>query len=581
MDRQDHIRRLQDGQLFDLLVIGGGATGCGIALDAATRGLRVALVERDDFAQGTSSKSTKLVHGGVRYLEKAILKADREQFNLVREGLRERGRLLHNAPHLAHAIRLMTPVKTWFQAAYIFIGLVLYDLLAGRLALGRSRLVTRATAQKLFPQLNLDGYAAAVIYCDGQFNDARMAVTLARTAASYGAVCANHVEVTGLVKENGRVSGATLHDRLTGQVWDVAAKGVVNATGPFADAIRRMDDPQAQDMLKVSSGIHILLPAGTTPDDISLMIPSTEDGRVLFMIPWQGHVLFGTTDEPAEVAFDPAPEKRDVDYLLRYACAYLRKPVTRDDVLAVWNGLRPLVFNPKKKNTQELARTHVLEQSPSGLLTMTGGKWTSYRSMAEDAVDAACAAFGLAPGRKSATGRLRLLGSRAFYPEAWRDLAARQGLDPALARSLYSLYGDEAGTVLEIGRQDEDLMRPIHPDHPFLGAQVVFAVRHEMARHVGDVLLRRLPLGLVEMAHAREAAPAVAAIMGRELGWDERHCATEVESVCRLLDAWFSGHGAPTLPRTNALAEAGLDNRSLSGPEGGRQTSEALQEGSS
>ena len=575
MDRQEHLGRLQDGSPFDLLVIGGGATGCGIALDAATRGLRVALVERDDFAQGTSSKSTKLVHGGVRYLEKAILKADREQFDLVREGLRERGRLLQNAPHLAHSIRLMTPVKTWFQAAYIFAGLVLYDILAGRLSLGRSRIVSRARAQKLFPQLNLDGYKAAVIYADGQFNDARMAVTLARTAASHGAVCANHVEVTGLVKEDGRVRGARLLDRISGRAWTVAARGVVNATGPFADAVRRMDDPEAKTMLKVSSGIHILLAAETTPGDLSLMIPSTEDGRVLFMIPWQGHVLFGTTDEPADIAYDPAPEPKDVDYLLRYANAYLRRTVTRDDILAVWNGLRPLVFDPQKGSTQELARTHVLTESPSGLLTMAGGKWTSYRAMAEDAVDAACLACGLGQGRACVTRDMRLVGSRGYYPDAWRDLAAREGVEPALARSLCSLYGDEAGEVLRLGRE-LDLMRPIHPQHPYIGAEVVFAVRREMATHLGDVLLRRLPLGLVDMGHAREAAPAVAAIMGRELGWDETRQASEVENVCRLLDAWFSGTEASQVRRTNTVAEAGVDNRSSLRSEGAGLTAQAL-----
>ncbi|KHK03533.1 glycerol-3-phosphate dehydrogenase/oxidase [Desulfovibrio sp. TomC] len=575
MDRQEHLRRLQDGEPFDLLVIGGGATGCGIALDAATRGLRVALVERDDFAQGTSSKSTKLVHGGVRYLEKAILKLDKDQFNLVREGLRERGRLLKNAPHLAHAIRLMTPVKTWFQAAYIFAGLVLYDLLAGRLSLGRSRLVTRGTAQKLFPQLNLDGYVAAVIYADGQFNDARMAVSLARTAAAHGAICANHVEVTGLVKEDGRIRGAQVRDRIDGRTWTIAAKGVVNATGPFADAVRRLDDPQAPDTLKVSSGIHILLSADTTPDDLSLMIPSTEDGRVLFMIPWQGHVLFGTTDEPAGVEFDPVPQCKDVDYLLRYAGAYLRRPVAHKDILAVWNGLRPLVFDPKKKNTQELARTHVLTQSPSGLLTMAGGKWTSYRAMAEDAVDAACLAFGLDRGRPCVTQELHLLGSKAYYPDAWRDLAVREGLDPDLVRSLFLLHGDETMQVVALGRA-LDLMQPIHPSHPYIGAQVVFAVRREMARHVSDVLLRRLPLGLVDMAHAREAAPVVAAIMGRELGWDETRRTHEVESVCRLLEAWYTGYDPADARQAKNVAEADLEKQSLLPAQGKRPTAEAM-----
>jgi glycerol-3-phosphate dehydrogenase len=575
MNRQENLRRLQDGKEFDLLVIGGGATGCGIVLDAATRGLEAALVERDDFAQGTSSKSTKLVHGGVRYLEKAILKCDKEQFNLVREGLRERGYLLRNASHLAHSIRLMTPVKTWFQAAYIFAGLVLYDLLAGRLSLGRSRLVRRATAQRLFPQLNLDGYVAAIIYYDGQFNDARMAVTLARTAVAHGAACANHVEVTDLVKENGQVRGAVVRDRLTGASWTIKAKGVVNATGPFADSIRRMDDPKAAAMLKVSSGIHILLDSKITPPDMSLMIPHTDDGRVLFMIPWMGHVLFGTTDEPAQIQNDPIPSEKDVAYLLDYARQYLRQPVTRDDVLAVWSGLRPLVFDPCKSSTQELARTHIINMSASGLLTMAGGKWTSYRCMAEDAVDAACAAFDLGSGLACATRELRLLGSRGHVPGAAEELARHEGVDPALARSLDSLYGDEARTVLALGRE-LGLMEPIHPAHPYIGAEVAFAVRHEMAVHVSDVLLRRLPLGLVDMRHAREAASVVAEIMGRELGWDEARRANEVENVCRLLDAWFTGQGATAPRQANAMAEAGLDKQSLLCPDGKRPTAEAM-----
>jgi len=543
MDRQHLLGRLKDGSEFDLLVIGGGATGCGVALDAATRGLDVALVEKGDFSQGTSSKSTKLVHGGVRYLEKAILGLDREQFGLVREGLRERGFLLRNAPHLAHPIKLLTPVKTWFQAAYIFAGLVLYDLLAGRLSLGRSRLVSRAKAQRLFPQLALEDYVAAVIYYDGQFNDARMAVTLARTAGVHGAACVNHVEVVELVKECGQVRGAVVRDTITGETWTIRAKGVVNATGPFADAIRRMDNPGAQDMLKVSSGIHILLHAKHTPPDMSLMIPSTEDGRVLFMIPWMGHVLFGTTDEPATVEHDPLPVEKDVDYLLGYAAKYLRQPLTRDDVLAVWSGLRPLVFTPGKGSTQELARTHIIDVSASGLLTMTGGKWTSYRSMAEDAVDAACARFGLGRGRKSATRAMRLLGSCGHVPGSWEDLARREGIEPELARSLTSLYGDEARRVLAVAREP-GLMDRIHPSHPYIGGEVAYAVRQEMAATVGDVLLRRLPLGLVDMLHAQEAAPIVADIMARELGWGEERRQSEIDNARTLLAAWFTGRPA-------------------------------------
>ena len=454
MNRAALLDRLKSGTQLDLLVIGGGATGCGVALDAATRGLDTALVERFDFAQGTSSKSTKLVHGGVRYLEKAILNLDKEQFDLVREGLRERGYLLRNAPHLAHPLRLMTPVKTWFEAGYIFAGLVLYDLLAGRLSLGRSTLIGRDKAAARFPGLNLDGYQAAVLYSDGQFNDARMAVTLARTANAHGAACLNHVEVTELLKEGGMVRGAMVRDAISGEEWTIRAKGVVNATGPFADAVRRMDDPQAKPILKVSSGIHIMLDASHTPPDMSLMIPKTEDGRVLFMIPWMGHVVFGTTDEPSPLEIDPVVSDKDIDYLLRYAGQYLRKPLTRRDVLAAWNGLRPLVFDPAKANTQELARNHVMEVGPGGLLTIAGGKWTSYRRMAEETVDKAGQTFGLGLSRPCVTRDLKVLGSRGFVAGAFRELARRFGVGLETAKWLHETYGDEAPQVLALGRAE-------------------------------------------------------------------------------------------------------------------------------
>lgn len=545
MSRRQILERLQADKTFDLLIVGGGATGCGVALDAATRGLDVALVERDDFAQGTSSKSTKLVHGGVRYLEKAILKADKEQFALVHEGLRERGYLLRNAPHLAHPVQLMTPVDSWKDAAYLFAGLTMYDLLAGRLGLGHSRFVTRSKAQRLFPTLRLGKAKGAVLYYDGQFNDARMAVTLARTAALHGATCANHVEVIDLVRENGRLCGAVLQDVATGETWHVRARGIINATGPFSDGLRRMDDQNACDILKVSSGIHLVIDPGHTPPHLGLMVPRTDDGRVLFMIPWQGHVVFGTTDEPVDISRDPVPTQEDIDYLLNYAGRYLSRPLSRDDVRAAWCGLRPLVFEADKSCTQELARTHVIEVSPGGLLTITGGKWTSYRRMAEDTIDRADAAFELGLQRPCVTRDLRVIGSRGFVRGAHAEMARDFGVDPALARGLFELHGDETPLILTLARE-EGLMDRLHPAHNYIGAQVAFAVRHEMAVHLTDVMVRRLPLGLVDVQHTLEASAPAADIMAQKLGWDAATRQREMEALAAYLAAWRPAPDAAT-----------------------------------
>ncbi|WP_035065407.1 glycerol-3-phosphate dehydrogenase/oxidase [Nitratidesulfovibrio termitidis] len=540
MNRSGLLERLKSGREFDLLVIGGGATGCGVAVDAATRGLDVALVDRADFAQGTSSRSTKLVHGGVRYLEKAVLQCDREQFGLVREGLRERGFLLANAPHLAHAVRLLTPVPSWKDAGYMFAGLTLYDLLAGRLGLGHSKFVSKRAAERMFPTLRMGDYKAAVTYWDGQFNDARMAVALARTANAHGATCCNHVEVTHLIKEGGRLRGAELRDMLTGETWTLRARGIINATGPLADTVRRMDDPGADEILKVSSGIHIVLEAGFTPPDLSLMIPKTEDGRVLFMIPWQNHVVFGTTDEHANPEHDPVPDVADIDYLLRYASKYLSRPVTRGDVRAVWSGLRPLVFAPGKGSTQELARTHVIDVSPAGLLTIAGGKWTSYRMMAQDTVDRADVAFGLNLTRPCVTRHLKVVGARGFIPGGHTEIAREYGVSAELAKALHGTYGDETGQVLAIAR-DENLGDRVHPDHPHIMAEVAFIVRNELAMKLVDVLVRRLPMGLLDVEHTLQAAPGVARVMAAELGWD----AARTDAELQYLETYLSGWRAP------------------------------------
>jgi len=500
-DRRARLDTLQSGRVFDLLVIGGGATGCGIAVDAATRGLSVALVERNDFAEGTSSRSTKLLHGGVRYLEAAVKKLDRTHLKLVLEALRERGALLANAPHLSRRLALITPVYSWWEAPYLYAGLKLYDLLSGRSSIGASRFLTRREALARFPGLQAKGLKAAVLYYDGQFVDSRLVIALMRTARENGALLLNQVEATGLLHdESGRVAGAELHDRLTGARWAVKARAVINATGPFADGVAKLDDRQAKPMLTVSSGAHIVLDRRFVPDDTGLLIPKTHDGRVLFILPWQDHALIGTTDEAAQVEDHPRPAQTDIAYLLDYVRQIFGVEVEEKDVKSSWSGLRPLAFDPSAKNSAELARDHVLIEAPSGLITITGGKWTTYRLMSEQTVDHAVTQAKLNHAGPCRTRTLKLFGA--------------EGADPQLTE-LVSRGGS----------------RPLHPDYPYTEADVLYATRYEDAVHAIDVLTRRLTLAMVDKAAARAVVPRVIALMAEELGWNEAAQQAELDLV--------------------------------------------------
>ncbi len=527
MTRQMMLDQLKADQTFDLLVIGGGATGCGIALDAASRGLKVALVEKNDFSEGTSSRSTKLVHGGVRYLEKAVKQLDKAQYDLVREGLHERGILLKNAPHLAGRIAFVTPIYSWFEIPYVYAGLKFYDILSGKMSLGGSQLLTRKTALKKFPMLKADGLKAAVMYYDGQFNDARMAVSLALTARSEGAVIANHVEVTGLVKSDTRVRGAEVRDRISGESFIVNAKSVVNATGPFCDRLRQLDDPQAKPMVKASSGIHLVLDKRFVPDQYGLMIPKTEDGRVLFMLPWEGHTLVGTTDDPASVNEHPEVTEAEIEYVLRHVRLYSGLDVQRSDVKATWSGLRPLIDAEGKNDTQSLVRDHVTMTSPSGFVTICGGKWTNYRHMAEVLVDRVVADFHLSPQRPCATRNLPVLGGDKKDPGRADRLAKSFDLTDDVAQHLARAYGSASESVARLCR--DGLSGRLHPDHPYLEGEVVYVAKQEMAERAMDVLTRRLPLALLDQQAAREALPRVLDLLQQEFGWDETRLSEEMQ----------------------------------------------------
>jgi glycerol-3-phosphate dehydrogenase len=525
VNREKNLEKLKGGAAFDLLVIGGGATGCGVALDAASRGLSVALVEQGDFAEGTSGRSTKLLHGGVRYLESAIKHLDPVQYHLVRDGLKERGVLLRIAPHLCRRIPLVTPLYSWLEVPYVYAGLKLYDVLSGSMNIGHSRLLSRSKALESFPTLKARGLKAGVSYFDGQFNDARMAVIIALTAAQYGAVMANHVKVLNLIKEEGRITGVDVVDSISGEEWSIFAQCVVNATGPFADTIRHMDQPGTKSMLKVSSGTHLVLDDRFSPPDTGLLIPKTEDGRVLFILPWEGRTLVGTTDEPAELSEHPRPMEEEIDYLVHYICKYFDLQFSRSDIRSAWSGLRPLVSDPGKADTAKLSRDHVLEESSSGLLTIAGGKWTTYRKMACDTVDYAVDRFELPQKAGCVTDRLPLVGGTEFDPDGGAKLSESRQIDPTVGEHLNRAYGDQARYVAEMA--EENLGEPLVEEYPYMEAEVLWAARNEMACRAMDVLARRIPLALLDKAAALSAADRTVDIMAKELDWDTDRCREE------------------------------------------------------
>ena len=517
---------------FDLLIVGGGATGAGAALDAAARGLRVVLVERDDLAAATSSRSTKLIHGGVRYLEKAVMQFDRSQFQLVRDALHERAVLIRNAPHLCHPLPLVTPLYDWWKVPYYLTGLKLYDALAGRANLQASRFVDAREALQRFPMLREEGLRGGVVYYDGQFDDARMNVAIALSAAERGASVVTHAEVVSLRHQGGRVRGAVVRDAFGGAETEVVARAVVNATGPFADALRRLDEPDAEPLLHASSGIHIVLDARFSPPGTGLLIPETEDGRVLFLLPWQGATLVGTTDQPAEVVAHPRATEEEIEYVLRHVRTYFSMPVERSDVQAAWSGLRPLVSDPKAADTARLSRDHVVQVSGTGLVTITGGKWTTYRKMAADAVDAAVVVGDLSAGASN-TLDLRLVGAERFDATGAGALQER-GFPSDVARHLHLSYGDRAMAVADLaGGGDAPRLAPAYP---YLEAEVTYGARAELAATTLDVLARRTRLATLDAAAACAAAPRVSALLAAELGWDDARSAAETAAAV----AWVS-----------------------------------------
>ncbi|XP_055726694.1 glycerol-3-phosphate dehydrogenase, mitochondrial-like isoform X2 [Salvelinus fontinalis] len=488
--RQAQLMALRNTQEFDVLVVGGGATGSGCALDAVTRNLKTALVERDDFSSGTSSRSTKLIHGGVRYLQKAIVKLDYEQYMMVKEALHERSNLLNIAPHLTALLPIMLPIYKWWQLPYYWAGIKIYDLVAGAQCLKSSYILTKTKALELFPMLKKDKLVGAIVYYDGQ-------------------------------------------------EFDVRAKCVINATGPFTDALRKMDDQKNPNICQPSAGVHIVIPGYYSPDNMGLLDPATSDGRVIFFLPWEKMTIAGTTDTPTEITPHPIPMEEDINFILTEVRNYLSPDVEvrRGDVLAAWSGIRPLVTNPNSKDTQSICRNHIVHISDSGLVTIAGGKWTTYRSMAEDTLDAAVKAHNLSAGPSKTVG-LMLEGAKDWTPTMYIRLVQDYGLEVEVAQHLASSYGGRAYEVAKMahvtGKRWPIVGKRLVSEFPYIESEVQYAIK-EYACTAIDVIARRTRLGFLNVQAAEEALPRIVDIMGKQLTWSEQRKREELSAAKQFL----------------------------------------------
>lgn len=510
------------GKSFDVCVIGGGATGSGCALDSQLRGLKTVQLEAGDFASATSSTSTKMIHGGVRYLEQAIREFDIKEYEVLTRALHERIHMLRNAPYLTKTELFLTPCYNWFSVLYFEIGLKLYDSIAGRASIAPSFFVSRADALRRMPTLNSNKLVGAVAYTDGQFDDARYNLALVKTFAESGGEPLNYARVTAFEKgSHGKLTAAHVEDQLSHQRFVVRARAFINATGPYSDTIRQMAAPDARPRMRLSKGVHILLPLDVLSSEDAMLIPKTEDGRVLFAIPWFGRLLVGTTEKEVTVHDELYVTRDEVEYLLRHLNRYLARPVTSEQIVSCTAGARPLVSSAGAKATRKLARDHEIElDSQSGLISVMGGKWTTYRAMAQDAVNAAQKCLGTAVTASQTTNH-PFAGSEGYSTDYWRTLMSDFGVSETPARHLAQKFGTRAPQVMEIAKRDATLAAPIVEGLAPLRAEVVFAVRHEMAASIEDVLARRTGLQLYSWRDAMKAAPVVAQLLGQEFGWSE------------------------------------------------------------
>lgn len=601
--RSTLLNNLKQTKNFDLLIIGGGATGTGCAIDAVTRGLNVALVEKNDFASGTSSKSTKMAHGGVRYLEKAFLEFSKSQLDLVIEALNERAHLINTAPHLCKILPILIPVYTYWQIPYFYMGCKFYDLFAGSQNLKNSFLLSKKQVTDLAPMLESGNLTAGLVYHDGTFNDSRLNSTLAITAINKGATVLNYIEVNQLVKsDDGKVTGAIVTDKETGETFNVNAKTIVNATGPYSDHILQMDnnkdglpdiDSSNYDtgnitsqiavknpkMVVPSSGVHIILPSFYCPKNVGLLDVRTSDGRVMFFLPWQGKVLAGTTDIPLkQVPETPTATEADIQDILKELQHYIKFPVKRDDVLSAWAGIRPLVKDPRKIDskdgkTEGLVRSHFIFTSPTNLITIAGGKWTTYREMAEETINEVIKVGNFKNSKPCITRKLKLIGAENWNPNLEALLAQKYNLSSKMAQHLADNYGTRASIICESFKQNNINQLPVtlatnfkilsendKPNnnnnnniidtvadlhivetneinpfdsfrYPFTIGELKYSIHHEYTRTPLDFLLRRTRFAFLDAKQALNAVEGTVKIMGDELNWDNDKRLKEIEDT--------------------------------------------------
>ena len=532
------------GKAFDVCVIGGGATGAGCALDAQLRGLRTVMVDAGDFAGATSSAATKIIHGGVRYLEEAIKDVDPKEYHVVVRALHERIRMLNNAPHLTRTLQFMVPSYDWLNVAYLDIGLKIYDWLAGSARISPSKYVSRRETLERMPELKQEGLIGAVEYADGQFDDSRYDMALVQTFSHAGGSALNYARVTAFeLASDGKLSGVSVTDQLGGKTFSVQAKVFINATGPFTDAIRTMATASVPKRMRLSKGAHILLPLDVFPTHDAMLIPKTDDGRVLFAVPWCGRLLVGTTEQEVSPEDELFVSREDVSFMLGQLNKYLEHPASASQIVAGFAGARPLVSAGEGGDTKKIARDDVIEIDPdSGLISIMGGKWTTHRAMAEDTINAAQKAFGV-PVTESPTRAHVLYGGERFTGDLWEKLAAAFPIAKETAHHLAAKFGTTAWEVLELTKQSRGLAEPILAGSAPIQAEVIYSIRHELAATLEDILARRLGMQFFSWREAIRSAPVVASLMAQELQWSNEQAKSETAKYVGKINGFLEHAG--------------------------------------